>query len=215
VIDLYYLHRWDKKIPIEESVGAMSDLVRAGKVKTLGLSEISASTLRKAHAVHPITALQTEYSLWTRNPEIAVLEACKELGVTFVAFSPVARGFLCAGDLAIDQFAEKDIRGTMPRFAQDIYAANLPLRKAYQAYAAKVGCTPAQLALAWLLQKDSALIPIPGTQNIAHLQENMQSLDVHLSAQQMLELDALVNQHTVKGARYNAQSAIEVDTEEF
>jgi aryl-alcohol dehydrogenase-like predicted oxidoreductase len=215
VIDLYYLHRWDKKVPIEESVGAMSDLVRAGKVRTLGLSEVSASTLRKAHAVHPITALQTEYSLWTRNPEIAVLQACKELGVTFVAFSPVARGFLCAGDLAIDQFAEKDIRRTMPRFALDTYAANLPLRKAYQAFAAKVGCTPAQLALAWLMQKDSSLIPIPGTQNIAHLQENMQSLDVHLSAQQMQELDALVNQKTVKGARYNAQSTIEVDTEEF
>jgi hypothetical protein len=193
----------------------MSDLVRAGKVKTLGLSEISASTLRKAHAVHPITALQTEYSLWTRNPEIAVLEACKELGVTFVAFSPVARGFLCAGDLVIDQFEEKDIRRTMPRFTQDTYAANLPLRKAYQAYAAKVGCTPAQLALAWLLQKDSTLIPIPGTQNMAHLQENMQAHDVNLNSQQMQELDTMVNQHTVKGARYNAQSSIEVDTEAY
>ena len=107
VIDLYYLHRWDKKVPIEDSVEALSDLVRQGKIQTIGLSEVSAQTLRKAHAEHPIAALQTEYSLWTRNPEIAVLQACKELGVTFVAFSPVARGFLCAGDLAIDQFAEK------------------------------------------------------------------------------------------------------------
>jgi aryl-alcohol dehydrogenase-like predicted oxidoreductase len=215
VIDLYYLHRWDKKIPIEDSVGAMSDLVRAGKVRALGLSEVSASTLRKAHAVHPIAALQTEYSLWTRNPEIAVLQACHDLGVAFVAFSPVARGFLCSGDLALDQFSEKDIRRTMPRFSSDLYAANLPLRHAYQTYAAQVGCTPAQLALAWLLHKDKTLIPIPGTQNVAHLEENMQALDVPLTPHQVHELDALINQHTVKGSRYNAQSNMEVDTEDF
>ena len=215
VIDLYYLHRWDKQVPIEDSVGAMSDLVRAGKVRSIGLSEVSATTLRKAHAVHPIAALQTEYSLWTRNPEIAVLKACEELGVTFVAFSPVARGFLC-GDLHdVSGLAANDIRRSMPRFAADTYAANLHLLPAYLAIAQEVGCTPAQLALAWLLHKDSKLIPIPGTQNIHHLEDNMAAAAVVLSAEQMQRLEALINQHTVKGPRYNAQSSIEVDTEEF
>lgn len=215
VIDLYYLHRWDKQVPIEDSVGAMSDLVRAGKVRSIGLSEVSATTLRKAHAVHPIAALQTEYSLWTRNPEIAVIKACEELGVTFVAFSPVARGFLC-GDLHdVSGLAANDIRRSMPRFAADTYAANLHLLPGYLAIAQEVGCTPAQLALAWLLHKDSKLIPIPGTQNIHHLEDNMAAAAVVLSAEQMQRLEALINQHTVKGPRYNAQSSIEVDTEEF
>jgi len=215
VIDLYYLHRWDKQVPIEDSVGAMSDLVRAGKVRSIGLSEVSATTLRKAHAVHPIAALQTEYSLWTRNPEIAVLKACEELGVTFVPFSPVARGFLC-GDLRdVGGLAANDIRRTMPRFAADTYAANLHLLPGYLAIAQEVGCTPAQLALAWLLHKDSKLIPIPGTQNIHHLEDNMAAVNVALTADQMQRLEALINQHTVKGARYNAQATVEVDTEEF
>jgi aryl-alcohol dehydrogenase-like predicted oxidoreductase len=215
VIDLYYLHRWDKQVPIEDSVGAMSDLVRAGKVRSIGLSEVSATTLRKAHAVHPIAALQTEYSLWTRNPEIAVLKACEELGVTFVPFSPVARGFLC-GDLRdVGGLAANDIRRSMPRFAADTYAANLHLLPAYLAIAQEVGCTPAQLALAWLLHKDSKLIPIPGTQNIHHLEDNMAAVHVALTADQMQRLEALINQHTVKGARYNAQATVEVDTEEF
>ncbi len=215
VIDLYYLHRWDKQVPIEDSVGAMSDLVRAGKVRSIGLSEVSATTLRKAHAVHPIAALQTEYSLWTRNPEIAVLKACEELGVTFVPFSPVARGFLC-GDLRdVGGLAANDIRRSMPRFAADTYGANLHLLPGYLAIAQEVGCTPAQLALAWLLHKDSKLIPIPGTQNIHHLEDNMAAVNVALTADQMQRLEALINQHTVKGARYNAQATVEVDTEEF
>jgi len=215
VIDLYYLHRWDKQVPIEDSVGAVSDLVRAGKVRSIGLSEVSATTLRKAHAVHPIAALQTEYSLWTRNPEIAVLKACEALGVTFVAFSPVARGFLC-GDLRdVSTLAANDIRRAMPRFSPDTYAANLPLLQGYQAMAQEVGCTPAQLALAWLLHKDSKIIPIPGTQNIRHLEDNMAATQVVLSSEQMQRLEALINQHTVKGPRYNAQNSIEVDTEEF
>jgi aryl-alcohol dehydrogenase-like predicted oxidoreductase len=215
VIDLYYLHRWDKKVPIEDSVGAMSDLVRAGKVRTLGLSEVSATTLRKAHAVHPIAALQTEYSLWTRNPEIAVLKACAELGVTFVAFSPVARGFLC-GDLHdVSTLVANDIRRSMPRFDAATYASNLQLLNGYTAIAKEVGCTPAQLALAWLLHKDAHLIPIPGTQNIQHLQDNMAAVDVRLTADQMQRLEALINQHTVKGDRYNAQANSEVDTEVF
>ena len=215
VIDLYYLHRWDKQVPIEDSVGALSDLVRAGKIREIGLSEVSATTLRKAHAVHPIAAVQTEYSLWTRNPEIAVLKACEELGATFVAFSPVARGFLC-GDLRdVGTLAANDIRRAMPRFGADLYAANLPLLDAYQTIAREAGCTPAQLALAWLLHKDSKLIPIPGTQNIRHLEDNMAAADVGLSAEHMQRLEALINQQTVQGSRYNAVNASEVDTEEF
>jgi aryl-alcohol dehydrogenase-like predicted oxidoreductase len=155
----------------------MSDLVRAGKVREIGLSEVSATTLRKAHAVHPIAAVQTEYSLWTRNPEIAVLKACEELGTTFVAFSPVARGFLCGGLRDVSTLAANDIRRSMPRFAAETFAANLPLLEGYQAIAREVGCTPAQLALAWLLHKDSKLIPIPGTQNIRHLDDNMAAAD--------------------------------------
>lgn len=215
VIDLYYLHRWDKQVPIEDSVGALSDLVRAGKIREIGLSEVSATTLRKAHAVHPIAAVQTEYSLWTRNPEIAVLKTCEELGATFVAFSPVARGFL-SGDLRdVGTLAANDIRRAMPRFAADTYAANLPMLDAYQAIAREVGCTPAQLALAWLLNKDSKLIPIPGTQSIRHLEDNMAAADVVLSPEHLQRLEALINAQTVKGARYNAVSSSEVDTEEF
>jgi aryl-alcohol dehydrogenase-like predicted oxidoreductase len=193
----------------------MSDLVRAGKVRTLGLSEVSATTLRKAHAVHPIAAVQTEYSLWTRNPEIAVLKACAELGVTFVAFSPVARGFLCGELHDVSTLAANDIRRSMPRFDATTYASNLQLLNGYTAIAKEVGCTPAQLALAWLLHKDAHLIPIPGTQNIQHMQDNMAAVDVHLSADQMQRLEALINQHTVKGERYNAQANSEVDTEVF
>ena len=214
VIDLYYLHRWDKKVPIEESVGALGDLVRAGKIRTIGLSEVSASTLRKAHAEHPITALQTEYSLWTRNPEIAVLAACRELGVTFVPFSPVARGFLC-GPLDIAGFDAKDIRRTMPRFAPDNYAANLKLLPAYNALAQEAGCSPSQLALAWLLHKGDDLIPIPGTTSVEHLMDDLGAVDVRLSADLMARLEALINERTVAGDRYNAQANSEVDTEVF
>lgn len=215
VIDLYYLHRWDKKVPIEDSVGCLSDLVREGKVRTIGLSEVSATTLRKAHAVHPITAVQTEYSLWTRNPEIAVLQACRELGVTFVAFSPVARAFLCDVLHDVSTLAANDIRRHMPRFTPENYARNLQLMPAYLALARDVGCTPAQLALAWLLHKDETLIPIPGTQNLAHLQENFAADAVALSAEHMARLESLINPHTVHGPRYNPQNAVEADTEEF
>ena len=215
VIDLYYLHRWDKSVPIEDSVGALSDLVRAGKVQTIGLSEVSAATLRRAHAVHPITAVQTEYSLWTRNPEIAVLDACRELGVTFVAFSPLARGFLCAELRDVSTLANNDIRRAMPRFAPETYAANLALLDGYLALVREVGCSPAQLALAWLLHKEPTLLAIPGTQNMAHLEDNLTGSHVQLTAQQMQTLDALINTQTVQGPRYNAQNAAEVDTETF
>lgn len=214
VIDLYYLHRWDKKVPIEDSVGALSDLVRQGKIQTIGLSEVSASTLRKAHAVHPIAALQTEYSLWTRNPEIAVLQACRELGVAFVAFSPVARGFLC-GPLDVAALDAKDIRRTMPRFAPDNYAANMKLLPAFNALAQEVGCSPSQLALAWLLHKGEDILPIPGTTSVAHLLDDLGAVDVVLDAGQMARLETWINQNTVVGDRYNAQANSEVDTEVF
>ena len=214
VIDLYYLHRWDKNVPIEDSVGALSDLVRDGKIQTIGLSEVSAATLRRAHAVHPIMALQTEYSLWTRNPEIAVLDACRELGVAFVAFSPVARGFLC-GPLDVNAFDAKDIRRTMPRFAPDNYAANLKLLPAYQSIAKEVGCTPAQLALAWLLHKGEDIIPIPGTTSVAHLKDDLGAVNVKLGPEVMVRMEALINENTVAGNRYNAQANSEVDTEVF
>ena len=215
VIDLYYLHRWDKKVPIEESVGAMSDLVRAGKVRSLGLSEVSAATLRKAHAVHPISAVQTEYSLWTRNPEIAVLEACRELGAAFVAFSPVARGFLCDALHDVATLDAKDIRRTMPRFTPENYAANLKLLPPYKALAKEAGCTPAQLALAWLLHKAPHVLPIPGTTKVEHLQEDLAAMEVELDAQLIARLDALINEKTVAGNRYSEQSNREVDTEVF
>jgi len=214
VIDLYYLHRWDKQVPIEESVGALADLVRAGKIRSIGLSEVSAATLRKAHAVHPIAAVQTEYSLWTRNPEIAVLDACRELGVSFVAFSPVARGFLC-GELNPAAFDAKDIRRAMPRFSAEHMAANRQWLPSYLAIAAEVGCTPAQLALAWLLHKGPNILPIPGTANIDHLRENNAAASVQLSADVMARLEALVNPATVSGNRYNEQANREVDTEVF
>ncbi len=215
VIDLYYLHRWDKRVPIEDSVGALSDLVRKGHIRSIGLSEVSANTLRKAHAVHPIAAVQTEYSLWTRNPEIAVLDACKALGVAFVAFSPMARAFLCGTLTDVSTLDAKDIRRGMPRFALDHYAANLKLLPGYRAIANEVGCTPAQLALAWLLHRAPHIIPIPGTTRVAHLHEDLGAADVRLSADVMSRLEGLINPSTVHGARYNAQSASEVDTEEF
>jgi len=215
VIDLYYLHRWDKSVPVEESVGALGELVRRGHIRTVGLSEVSAATLRRAHAEFPITAVQTEYSLWTRNPEIAVLDACRALGVAFVAFSPVARGFLCGGLTDVSTLDAKDIRRAMPRFAPEAYAANLRLLDGYQAIAREVGCTPAQLALAWLLHRGEHIIPIPGTTSVEHLLDDMGAVGVPLDAVVIARLDALINERTVVGERYNAQSASEVDTETF
>ncbi|MBC7954712.1 MAG: aldo/keto reductase [Cytophagales bacterium] len=215
VIDLFYLHRWDKRVPIEDSVGAMSDLVREGKVQTIGLSEISAATLRRAHAVHPITAVQTEYSLWTRNPEIAVLDTCREIGAAFVAFSPLARGFLC-GDLRdVGTLGAHDIRRGMPRFQPETYAANLTLLHGMAAIANDVHCTLSQLALAWLLAKGEHIIPIPGTRNIVHLQDDLGAVNVSLDATTMQRLEALINRHTVVGPRYDAAAQAAVDTEEF
>ncbi|MGB4118427.1 MAG: aldo/keto reductase [Polaromonas sp.] len=215
VIDLYYLHRWDKTVPVEDSVGALADMVKKGHIRSIGLSEVSAVTLRKAHAVHPIAAVQTEYSLWTRNPEIAVLQACKELGTAFVAFSPVARGFLCGAPIDIAALDAKDIRRSMPRFLPENFAANQKLLPAYNALAQEAGCSPSQLALSWLLHKAPHIIPIPGTTSSAHLLDDLGAVHVRLSPQTMTQLDGLINQHTVQGARYNAQATSEVDTEIF
>lgn len=215
VIDLFYLHRWDKKVPIEDSVGALADLVREGKVRSIGLSEVSATTLRRAHAVHAIAAVQTEYSLWTRNPEIAVLDACREIGAAFVPFSPLARGFLTAGLRDVAGLDAKDIRRSMPRFAPEAYAANLRLLDGYQALATELGCTPAQLALAWLLKRAEHIVPIPGTARVVHLEDDLGAMGVSLEASHMQRLDALINRHNVVGPRYDPASQAGVDTEEF
>lgn len=215
VIDLYYLHRWDKSVPIEDSVGALADLVAEGKVRAIGLSEVSAATLERAHAVHPITALQTEYSLWTRNPEIAVLDACARLGVAFVAFSPLARGFLSGTLRDVTALADKDIRRGMPRFAPDAYAQNLALLDGMTAVAADVGCSLSQIALAWVLAKGEHIIALPGTTRRDHLRENAGAAAVVLDAATIARLDDLINQHTVVGARYNAATQAEIDTEDF
>ncbi len=213
-IDLYYLHRWDKRVPIEESVGALADLVRAGKIKSIGLSEVSAVTLRKAHAVHPIAALQTEYSPWTRNPEIAALDACRELGVAFVAFSPVGRGFLAGGVRNVAELQPGDFRSGMPRFQGDAFATNLKLFDKFAALAESAGCTPAQLCLAWLLQKDKIIVPIPGTTRPDHMTENAGAAEITLSAQIVAQLESLVNANTVSGPRYAPAMQVTVDTED-
>jgi aryl-alcohol dehydrogenase-like predicted oxidoreductase len=215
VIDLYYLHRWDRKVPIEDSVGALADLVHAGKVRAIGLSEVSAATVRRAHAVHPISALQNEYSLWSRNVEIAALDACHELGIALVPFGPVARGFLTGKLRDVSGFEVKDVRRAMPRFQPENFGANLRLLDGYTVLAAEAGCTPAQLALAWLLAKAQYIVPIPGTTNAEHLAENLGAAEVVLAPTIVDRLDALINQHTVTGARYNASTQAEIDTEEF
>lgn len=214
-IDLYYLHRWDKSVPIEDSVGEMSRLVDEGKVVELGLSEVSAPTLRAAHAVHPIAALQTEYSLWTRNPEIAVLDACADLAIAFVAFSPVGRGFLAGGVHSNTQLESADMRTKMPRFSDQNLAKNIALLTTLDSVAAECGASKSQVALAWCLAQGDHVVPIPGTANAAHALENWGALSVRLTAAQCDVLDAAINATTVCGTRYGAAVQNEIDTEEF
>jgi aryl-alcohol dehydrogenase-like predicted oxidoreductase len=216
VIDLYYLHRRDFKVPIEDSVGALADMVRAGKIRSIGLSEVSAATLRRAHAVHPVAALQSEYSLWTRNAELGTLAACRELGTAYVAFSPLARAYL-TGTLTDPeaQLEAKDIRRQMPRFDAANYARNLALLPAYMDIAREAGCSPAQLALAWLLAQGEDIIPIFGTRQPEHLDDNAGAAAVRLDRSMVGRLDALINQQTVTGPRYNAATQQEIDTEIF
>lgn len=214
-IDLYYMHRRDFTVPIEESVGAMADLVREGKIGAIGLSEMSADTLRKAAAVHPIAAMQTEYSPWTRQAEIAVLDACRELGTTFVAFSPVARGVLANGVQDPAALEEKDIRRAMPRFQGDNWTHNYGLVQQFNAIATRAGVTPAQLSLAWVLSRGDHVVAIPGTGKIAHLEENIARWDWAIPAAVAAEVDALINQQTVAGHRYAGAMLPTIDTEDF
>jgi aryl-alcohol dehydrogenase-like predicted oxidoreductase len=214
VIDLYYLHRWDRKVPIEDSVGLLADLVREGKIRSIGLSEVSAATLQKACAVHPIAALQNEYSLWTRNPEVAVLQACRELGVALVTFSPLARGYL-GGELRdVSRLEQNDIRRAMPRFEPTNYAHNLALLDPYEALASELACTPAQLALAWVLAQDPCIVAIPGTTRIAHLRDNVAAQNVYLETAVLHRLEALIYQGNVAGARYGPATRAEIDAED-
>lgn len=214
-LDLYYLHRWDKSVPIEDSVGALSDLVRDGKIKSIGLSEVSAATLRKAHAVHAIAAVQTEYSLWTRNPEIKILATCADLNVAFVAFSPLARGYLTGKLTDVSTFAAGDIRRNMPRFSPENYARNLSLLPTLRELAEQKNCTMAQLSLAWLLSKGDHVIPIPGTRSLAHLEENRGALDVSPGRDVMTRLEHIFTPQAIAGARYPGLVQAEIDTEEF
>ncbi len=215
-IDLYYLHRVDFTLPIEETVGAFADFIAEGKIGGYGLSEAGSETVRRAHAAHPMTALQTEYSLWTRNPEISVLQTCKDLGIAFVAFSPLARGYL-TGRLTDpgEQLEPKDIRRFMPRFDAANYPANLELLKPLTVIAEDLNCTLGQLSMAWLLAQGDHIIPIPGTGKLDHLIENAGAADVRLDPATAARIGAIINQNTVHGPRYNAANQLDVDTEEF
>ncbi len=215
VIDLYYLHRLDPQVPIEDSVGAMAKLVDAGKVRYLGLSEVSARTLRRAHAVHPISAVQSEYSLWTRDPEEHVLSACEELGVGFVPFSPMGRAIL-AGTIsgADDLNAEGDMRATMPRFQGTNLVHNLGLVEQLGKLASAKGCTSGQLGLAWLLAKGNFIAPIPGTKRVKYLEENAAAAELVLSNQDMQSLNELFAPENIEGARYTAAGLRSLDRDD-
>lgn len=203
VIDLYYAHRIDPNVPVEETVGAMAELVKEGKVRYLGLSEVSAATLRRAHAVHPITALQSEYSLLSREVEAAVLPACRELGVTFIPYSPLARGLVTARLGNKEQLADNDFRRTLPRFDEQHWDNNQQLVEGFAQLAKGKNCTPAQLALAWVLAQGDDIIPIPGTKKIKYLEENAGAVDVQLSAADLEAIEALLQKYPDTGERYN------------
>lgn len=202
VIDLYYAHRRNPDIPIEDTVGAMADLVKEGKVRALGLSEVSADTLRRAHAVHPISAVQSEYSLWTRDVEAEVLPACRELGVSLVAYSPLGRGMLTGAIAKTDDLAEGDFRRANPRFQGANMEANQHLVDKVRALAAAKGCTPGQVALAWLLAQGGDILPIPGTKRIKYLEDNVAAAAVTLTAAELAALDAALPPGAAAGERY-------------
>jgi aryl-alcohol dehydrogenase-like predicted oxidoreductase len=201
-IDLYYQHRVDPNTPIEDTVGAMSQLVKEGKVRYLGLSEAGIATIRRAHKVHPIAALETEYSLWSRDPEDGILDVCRELGIGFVPYSPLGRGFLTGRIKSFDDLAPDDYRRNTPRFQGENFEKNLELVQAIEQMAAEKGCTPAQLALAWVLAQGDDIVPIPGTKRCSYLEENVVALDVDLTPQDLKRIDEMAPKDVAAGMRY-------------
>jgi aryl-alcohol dehydrogenase-like predicted oxidoreductase len=207
-IDLYYQHRVDPSTPIEETVGAMKELVDAGKVRHLGLSEAAPETIRRAHAVHPITALQTEYSLWTRDPEDGILDTVRELGIGFVAYSPLGRGFLSGQYKTVDDLPEDDFRRRNPRFQGDNFRRNLELVAEVERIAAEKGVTPSQLALAWVLAQGDDVVPIPGTKRVRYLEQNAAAADVELTADDLQRLEEAFPKGATAGDRYPDMSTV-------
>jgi len=211
VIDLYYQHRVDKSVPIEETVGAMSDLVKEGKVRFLGLSEASPATIRRAHAVHPVSALQTEYSLWTRDPEEGLLAVCRELGIGFVAYSPLGRGFLTGRFRRFEDLPEGDYRRLAPRFQGENFQKNLDVLAKVEEISREKGCTPAQLALAWLHAQGTDVVPIPGTKSRGRLEENVGALRVSLSPADLARIEAVAPKGFTAGPRYPEMAMRAID----
>lgn len=205
-IDLYYQHRVDPNTPIEETVGAMADLVAAGKIRYIGLSEAGPATIRRAHAIHPVTALQTEYSLWSREVEDEILPLVRELGIGFVPYSPLGRGFLTGQIQSFEDLAEDDYRRNSPRFQGDNFKKNLDLVERIKQIAAGKGCEPSQLALAWLLKQGEDIVPIPGTKRTKYLEENVGALDIELTAEELQQIDEAAPQGAASGMRYSEQS---------
>ncbi|CAH1044681.1 aldo/keto reductase [Halomonas sp. TD01] len=214
-LDIYYLHRLDRSVPIEESVGALGRLVEEGKIGAVGLSEISAETLRKGNAEYPVDAVQSEYSLWTRNPDIALKNVCVELDIALVAFSPLGRGFLAGSVEENTLFASGDMRAGMPRFSKDNLPHNLYLLSDFKALATRLEITPAQLALAWLKAQGRHIIPIPGSCSVAHVRENLLAETVVLDAATVTQLNGMMLPDQVAGARYSDAQQADIDTEEF
>src|SRR6185312_12748416 len=202
VIDLYYLHRKDLDTPIEETVGAMAELVKEGKVRGIGLSEVNVETLRKAHATYPLSALQSEYSLWSREPEDEIIPACKELGIAFVAYSPLGRGFLTGQIKSFKDLNENDFRRSSPRFQGENFNKNLELVKKIEAIANEKNCTPSQLALAWVMAQEDFIFPIPGTKRVKYVAENVKAVDVKLSQQDLKQIEDVFPKNAAAGLRY-------------
>lgn len=215
VIDLYYLHRVDPNTPIEETVGAMAELVREGKVRFLGLSEAGPETIRRANRTHPIAALQSEYSLWSREPEAAVLPACREIGTGFVPFSPLGRGFLCGAVKETEKLEQNDVRRRLPRFQEKNLERNIVLVQRLEEMARSKGCSPPQLALAWLLAKGRDLVPIPGTKRRRYLEENVRAAEMALSAEEIDALDEAFPPGSAAGARYSPESMRLIEAEQL
>jgi aryl-alcohol dehydrogenase-like predicted oxidoreductase len=211
VIDLYYQHRVDRKTPIEDTIGAMADLVKAGKVRHLGLSEAAPATIHRAAKVHPIAALQTEYSLWSRDAEKEILPTVRDLGIGFVAYSPLGRGFLTGQFKTIDDLPADDFRRTTPRFQGENFQKNLELVKKIEELAAVKGCTPSQLALAWVLDEGLDVVPIPGTKRIKYLDDNLGAVNIRLTTDDLVQLDAILPAGAAAGSRYSAEALQTID----